>query len=281
MSVGKLTKYALQACYLQFKKNKLHWVEWSLASANTKQNDKQLKINSPETLASQCTGQNIFHGIALIKKKMQTTPPASWQRWKQAFASCSLKSCKFYRNIFKSWLRCALLQKKKTISENMKSKPPLVLSVHSSSLFFECTALNIYSYVKWINASTTSGVLAWVSKSRANMHDCRIITKEGRKPKSKLTKECSVVTHTLWLLHIPLLHQRCPGRQLFGIWTVCRRLGGRVKHRPWVNVHTSHTHIHTLGQAGSGGATWIRCIHGRRCQCALVLATQTCRHLRR
>lgn len=172
-------------------------------------------------------------------------------------------------------------KKKKTISENMKSKPPLVLSVHSSSLFFECTALNIYSYVKWINASTTSGVLAWVSKSRANMHDCRIITKEGRKPKSKLTKECSVVTHTLWLLHIPLLHQRCPGRQLFGIWTVCRRLGGRVKHRPWVNVHTSHTHIHTLGQAGSGGATWIRCIHGRRCQCALVLATQTCRHLRR
>lgn len=79
----------------------------------------------------------------------------------------------------------------------MKSKPPLVLSVHSSSLFFECTALNIYSYVKWINASTTSGVLAWVSKSRANMHDCRIITKEGRKPKSKLTKECGVVTHTL------------------------------------------------------------------------------------
>lgn len=48
-----------------------------------------------------------------------------------------------------------------------------------------------------------------------------------KKQADKIVQHCD--THIVTTAH-SLRHQRCSGRQLFGIWTVRRRLEGGVKH---------------------------------------------------
>lgn len=186
--------------------------------------------------------------------------------------------CKHYRNKFLYCLRCKL-----QLSLIIWNVSPHKLCQSTVCLFFRSTASNISSYAKRNNASTTSGALVQVFKPCTNMHKCCIITKEGRKTKNekkKLTKRVQRCdTHIVTTAHSSTASKVSWPTALWHL--DCLSSWGRVKHRPWVIVHTSHIHIHTLGQAGLGGANQIWCIHGQRFQCTLVSATRTCRHLRR